>query len=178
MTETVNRSRLGRMPDTKAEQHQRWSRAIYVGEIGISIALAMVLLAQSPLPTRDLVALFTGGYFAWTLAEYAVHRFVLHNLVPIEHLRHHAAPSKPIIHVFWQTWAALAIVYFIFGAAFLSGVLVAYAWYLFAHYSAHHNPETFPKALAKHHLDHHKLSTRNFGVSTTLWDQVFGTMLR
>src|SRR5438046_9736415 len=71
MTETVNGSRLGRMPDTKAEQLQRWSRAIYVGEIGISIALAMVLLAQSPLPTRDLVALFTGGYFAWTLAEYA-----------------------------------------------------------------------------------------------------------
>jgi sterol desaturase/sphingolipid hydroxylase (fatty acid hydroxylase superfamily) len=110
------------------------------------------------------------------LAEYATHRFVLHNLTPTEHLRHHAAPNEPVIHVFWQIWVALAIVYIVLGGAFLSGALVAYAWYLFAHYAAHHNPEMSPKALARHHLRHHKLSTTNFGVSTTLWDRVFGTI--
>jgi sterol desaturase/sphingolipid hydroxylase (fatty acid hydroxylase superfamily) len=138
----------------------------------------MVLLARSSLPARDLVALFACGYLAWTVAEYAVHRFVLHGLAPTEHLRHHAAPKEPVVHVFWQIWAALAVVYAILGGAFLSGVLVAYAWYLFAHYSAHHNPKPLAKTLAKHHLGHHRLATRNFGVSTTLWDRVFGTMSR
>jgi sterol desaturase/sphingolipid hydroxylase (fatty acid hydroxylase superfamily) len=31
--------------------------------------------------------------------------------------------------------------------------------------------------LLKHHRSHHR-ATRNYGVSTTLWDPVFGTVLR
>jgi len=174
MMNTVNRRGLRLTPNS--EQHQKWTRTIYFGELGFSVACAMVLLVRSTFPDRDLVALFAAGCVVWTLAEYATHRFVLHYLAPAEHLRHHAAPDAPVIHVFWQIWAAFAIVYEIFGGAFLAGVLVAYAWYLFAHYSAHHNPETVA-TLAKHHLGHHKLSTTNFGVSTTVWDRVFGTMV-
>ena len=178
MTETVNRSGSGRIPNTKSEQHLGQARVVYFGEIGISITLATVLLTRSSLRPRELIALSAVGCLTWTLAEYAGHRFVLHHLAPTEHLRHHAAPNEPVIHVFWQIWTALAVVYMAFGGAFLSGVLVAYAWYLFAHYAAHHGPKMFLKALAKHHLSHHKLSTTNFGVSTTLWDRLFGTMSR
>jgi sterol desaturase/sphingolipid hydroxylase (fatty acid hydroxylase superfamily) len=32
--------------------------------------------------------------------------------------------------------------------------------------------------LLKHHLDHHKFASRNYVVTTKLWDRVFGTMLR
>ena len=178
MTEAVDRNRSRRMPGTRSGHNQWRTRTVYFGEIGFTVAVAVVLMARSSLPSLDLVALFGGGYVAWTMAEYIGHRFVLHNLVPTEHSRHHAAPNDPVIYIFWQIWASFTLIYVIMGDAFLSGVLIAYAWYLFAHHAAHHCPETFPKALAKHHLFHHKLSTANFGVSTTLWDRVFGTMFK
>jgi hypothetical protein len=63
------------------------------------------------------------------------------------------------------------------GGAFVAGALVAYAWYLFVHHCAHHGPDKLPLPLLKHHQSHHRFATRNYGVSTTLWDHVFGTML-
>jgi sterol desaturase/sphingolipid hydroxylase (fatty acid hydroxylase superfamily) len=53
----------------------------------------------------------------------------------------------------------------------------AYTWYLFVHHCAHHGPDKLPLSLLKHHQSHHRFATRNYGVSTTLWDHVFGTML-
>jgi sterol desaturase/sphingolipid hydroxylase (fatty acid hydroxylase superfamily) len=64
------------------------------------------------------------------------------------------------------------------GGAFLAGGLFAYSWYLFVHHCAHHGPYMLPPLLLKHHQSHHQFATRNYGVSTTLWDRVFGTMLR
>jgi sterol desaturase/sphingolipid hydroxylase (fatty acid hydroxylase superfamily) len=115
---------------------------------------------------------------AWTLAEYITHRFVLHAIASIQHGIHHAHPQEGIDKIFWQIWLAFAVVYLTMGAPLLAGVLVAYAWYLSAHYGAHHNPSILPASLLKHHLDHHKFASRNYGVTTKLWDRVFGTMLR
>jgi sterol desaturase/sphingolipid hydroxylase (fatty acid hydroxylase superfamily) len=53
-----------------------------------------------------------------------------------------------------------------------------YAWYLFVHHCAHHGPDKLPLPLLKHHQSHHGFATRNYGVSTKLWDHAFGTMLR
>jgi hypothetical protein len=53
-----------------------------------------------------------------------------------------------------------------------------YAWYLFVHHCAHHSRKHSRFPLLKHHRSHHKFATRNYGVSTTLWDHVFGTVLR
>src|ERR1035438_9783757 len=74
--------------------------------------------------------------------------------------------------------AAFALVYLIAGGAFVAGALVAYAWYLFVHHCAHHGADKLPLPLLKHHRSHHRFASRNYGVSTTLWDHVFGTMLR
>jgi sterol desaturase/sphingolipid hydroxylase (fatty acid hydroxylase superfamily) len=70
------------------------------------------------------------------------------------------------------------LVYLIAGGAFVAGALVAYTWYLFVHHCAHHSPDKLPLPLLKHHQSHHRFASRNYGVSTTLWDHVFGTMLR
>jgi sterol desaturase/sphingolipid hydroxylase (fatty acid hydroxylase superfamily) len=59
---------------------------------------------------------------------------------------------------------------------FASGVVAA--WYLFVLHCAHHGPDSLPLSLLKHHQSHHRFASRNYGVSTTLWDHVFGTMLR
>ena len=119
----------------------------YFGEMLVASVLAIVLLAISPLEATHAGALFACGAVAWTLSEYVVHRFVLHNLTPTRHALHHANPDEPVLTVFWQIWVCFALVYSIAGGAFLAGALIAYAWYLFAHHCAHHRPGNLPLPL-------------------------------
>jgi hypothetical protein len=67
--------------------------------------------------------LFAGGVVAWTLAEYVVHRFVLHGFAPTEHRLHHANPDDAVLTIFWQIWICFALVYLIAGGAFVAGAL-------------------------------------------------------
>jgi sterol desaturase/sphingolipid hydroxylase (fatty acid hydroxylase superfamily) len=151
---------------------------LYLGELIFALALAIGLLATSNLEFYTAVLFFFCGFVAWTLAEYITHRFVLHAIATIQHGNHHAHPQQPIDRIFWQIWLAFAVVYLSASGPVLAGVLVAYAWYLSVHYCAHHNPALLPASLLKHHLDHHKFSRRNYGVTTKIWDRVFGTILR
>src|SRR6202023_1586931 len=151
---------------------------IYFGEMLVASLLAIVLLAISQLRISSNAVLFAGGVVALTLAEYVVHRFVLHGFAPTEHRQHHANPDGAVLTIFWQIWICFALVYLIAGGAFAAGALVAYAWYLFVHHCAHHGPDKLPLPLLKHHQSHHRFATRNYGVSTTLWDHVFRTVLR
>jgi sterol desaturase/sphingolipid hydroxylase (fatty acid hydroxylase superfamily) len=137
-----------------------------------------VLLAISALKPSITIPLFCCGLVAFTLAEYITHRFVLHALAPVQHGIHHARPREAVDKIFWQIWLAFAVVYLLAGGDVLAGALVAYAWYLFVHYCAHHNAAALPASLLKHHLHHHRFANRNFGVTTKFWDRVFGTMLR
>jgi sterol desaturase/sphingolipid hydroxylase (fatty acid hydroxylase superfamily) len=148
------------------------------GELIFATATAIVLLAISAFKPSITAILFCCGLAAWTLAEYITHRFVLHAIAPVQHGIHHARPQDGIDKIFWQIWLAFAVVYLIAGGALLAGVLVAYAWYLYVHYCAHHNSAILPASLLKHHRDHHRFARRNYGVTTRLWDRVFGTMLR
>jgi sterol desaturase/sphingolipid hydroxylase (fatty acid hydroxylase superfamily) len=151
---------------------------IYFGELIFATATAIVLIANSALMPSMTAILFCCGLTAWTLAEYITHRFVLHAIAPVQHGIHHARPQDGIDKIFWQIWLAFAVVYLIAGGAFVAGVLVAYAWYLHVHYCAHHHSALLPASLLKHHRDHHRFARRNYGVTTKLWDRVFGTMLR
>lgn len=151
---------------------------LYYAELIVAPLLAGALVYTSTLPVSDLVPLFLGGAVAWTLGEYAVHRFVLHDLAPTGHRKHHAAPNVAIEQIFWPIWVCFLAVYIVAGGAVMAGALAAYAWYLYVHDCAHHRPTWIPKSLLRHHVGHHKWATRNFGVSTTLWDHVFGTNLR
>ena len=152
--------------------------AIYLGELVFAVGLAIVLLATSTSASFLATLLFCCGVAAWTVAEYLTHRFVLHAISPVGHRLHHARPQDGVDKIFWQIWLAFSVVYLTMGGSVLVGVLAAYAWYLSVHYCAHHNPSILPASLVKHHLDHHKFASRNFGVSTKLWDRVFGTMVR
>ena len=151
---------------------------IYFGEIIFSTAVAIALLATSTSKSSVTIMLFCCGLVAFTLAEYLAHRFVLHAIAPAEHRIHHARPQDPVAKIFWQIWLAFVALYMTAGGAVLAGTLVAYAWYLLVHYCAHHNPAILPASLLKHHRNHHRFANRNYGVTTKLWDRVFGTMLR
>jgi hypothetical protein len=164
-----------------AIRHRRtmvpYSTAIYFIEIVIASVLSITLAISSPSTMDEIVLSFIGGIILWTLGEYLGHRFVLHNLAPIQHRAHHACPGKPVVKIFWQIWFCFVLVFWIAGGAILAGVLGAYAWYLFVHHCAHQRPDVLPKSLLRHHSYHHKFAKRNYGVSTTLWDHLFRTML-
>ena len=151
---------------------------IYFGEMLVASLIAIVLLAISPFGMSYDAALLVAGVVSWTLAEYVVHRFVLHGLVTTQHGLHHANPDAAVLNIFWQIRACFALIYLIAGGAFLAGGLFAYSWYLFVHHCSHHGPDKLPLPLLEHHRSHHQFATRNYGVSTTLWDHVFGTMFR
>jgi hypothetical protein len=92
---------------------------VYFGEMLVASLLAIVLLAISQLRMSSNAVLFAGGVVALTLAEYVVHRFVLHGFAPTEHRLHHANPDDAVLTIFWQIWICFALVYLIAGGALL-----------------------------------------------------------
>lgn len=61
-----------------------------------------------------------------------------------------------------------------------AGIMAGYLAYDMIHYYVHHGKprSAMMKALRSHHAKHHhnpKYAEKKFGVSTTLWDHVFGT---
>ena len=77
------------------------------------------------------------------------------------------ALSSSALHPSW-TWAVFA------------GIMFGYLCYDMIHYYVHHGkPQVaWLKALRAHHAKHHhnpQYADRKFGVSTTVWDHVFGT---
>ena len=63
-------------------------------------------------------------------------------------------------------------------APIVSGLVIGYLAYDLTHYATHHFPMRwgFLKFLKRHHMKHHyKTPDQRFGVSSPLWDYVFGT---
>ena len=69
---------------------------MYFGEMLVASSLAIILLAISPFGMSYDAALLAAGVVTWTLAEYVVHRFVLHGLVTTQHGLHHANPDAAV----------------------------------------------------------------------------------
>ena len=125
-----------------------------------------------------------------------VHRFLYHlptvyeeGKVPYAlHGIHHKYPKDkkrlvmpPVLSVVLAA-IILGINYFLIGEnglPFTAGFLFGYAGYLTVHYIVHRfkPPKNFFKELWVHHSIHHyQDDTKAYGVSSPLWDYVFGTM--
>jgi sterol desaturase/sphingolipid hydroxylase (fatty acid hydroxylase superfamily) len=156
-------------------------RSLFVHQISVGALAGMAVL----------------GIFSWTIAEYVLHRYVFHftpsgpfqeRLVYLIHGLHHDDPVDPTRLVMPPVPALiLAILLYglfrmIFGAVwvepFFAFFLVGYLCYDYTHYAVHHfTPKTrFGKMVKQHHMIHHYVdSTLCWGVSSPLWDHVFGT---
>jgi sterol desaturase/sphingolipid hydroxylase (fatty acid hydroxylase superfamily) len=140
---------------------------------------------------------FLAGLISFTWVEYQVHRRVFH--LPATSMRkkrfqytvhgvHHDYPKDksrlampPILSLSVAT-LLLLVFKFVMGDyvfVFLPGFLTGYAAYLLVHYMVHAYapPPNFLRILWIHHSIHHyKDSKKAFGVSSPLWDYVYGTM--
>lgn len=146
--------------------------------------------------TLTIAALFGVGMFSWTLTEYLLHRFVLHfeprtsigfKIQFLIHGVHHQYPKDPkrlvmppavsltLAVIFWYIFKSFLGIY---AFSFFPGFVAGYIAYDMMHYAIHHfkPPKNKLRYLWKHHLQHHyKTPDKAFGVSSPLWDYVFGT---
>jgi len=166
---------------------------------GIASLLIYYGIIEKGFKVPQMILLFFGGLFFFSLVEYLMHRYLYHipattqrrkNISYTMHGVHHDYPKDksrlampPVLSLLIAT--ILFIVYravlgdLVFG--FLAGFLVGYAGYLAIHYSVHafRVPKNFLKVLWHHHAIHHyREPDRAFGVSSPLWDYVFRTMPR
>ncbi|MDQ3681536.1 MAG: sterol desaturase family protein [Bacteroidota bacterium] len=144
-----------------------------------------------------IALLFFLGMLSWTLFEYIMHRWVFHiiaeseraqKIIYIMHGNHHHYP-RDRERLFMPPLPSLILALVIFGLlylamrenvfAFFPGFLFGYLMYGSMHYAIHawNPPFKWMKPLWRnHHLHHYKDEEKGFGVSTTIWDRLFGTM--
>ena len=144
------------------------------------------------------VLLGLGGLLLWTFAEYVLHRYVFHYIGPrlwqrrmhfVLHGVHHDFPqdtgrlvmplgaSIPMGTAFYFAFQALLGPVLV-GPVFI-GFALGYLAYDGTHYAIHHfrMSSRWGKWIKRHHMVHHHTGEHaRWGVSSPLWDWVFGTM--
>ncbi len=140
--------------------------------------------------------LFMGGMLFWSFFEYMMHRYFFHltgkgkrmkRFLYVMHGNHHEYPRDKH-RLFMPPLPSLLLAAVLFFAiyalmhsntfAFFPGFALGYLMYGTMHYAIHawNPPFQWMKPLWRnHHLHHYKHEEKGFGVSSTLWDHVFGT---
>jgi dihydroceramide fatty acyl 2-hydroxylase len=170
--------------------------------IAVLLLVYAVRNSSSPAFPVHIPLGFIAGLFLWTFAEYTLHRFLFHHkpttprqerIFFLFHGIHHAQPQvKTRLVMPFPVSIPLAAIFF--GLFYLvlavllkapqwvppltSGFLVGYLAYDLIHYATHHLPmrSGYAKFLKRYHMQHHyKDPNTRFGVSSPIWDWVFGT---
>ncbi|GAA4412121.1 hypothetical protein GCM10023187_38740 [Nibrella viscosa] len=164
-----------------------------------AVVLMWYAFTYTELSPYIITALFVTGLFVFSLFEYVLHRYLYH-LNPTTPRRakiqytfhgvHHEYPKDksrlalpPALGVIiWVVFFALFTTLMGEAAyAFYPGFLVGYSGYLLVHYIVHAYapPKNFFKWLwINHSVHHYKDHHRNYGVSSPIWDYVFGTYMK
>jgi sterol desaturase/sphingolipid hydroxylase (fatty acid hydroxylase superfamily) len=159
------------------------------------LILALVLLAfRSPTPPQPVIfaIVYSVGLVGWTFIEYLLHRVLFHHAPILSHIHecHHHSPQDLIGTPAWASVSIALIVVggpfwviigFNLGIAATAGLVTGYLWYVFVHYATHHwrshRNSYLYRARVRHARHHHLSHSGNFGVTTGMWDHVFGTAL-
>ena len=136
------------------------------------------------------------GALTWSFLEYCIHRWMGHDrrfrrsAFGREHLRHHVegdyfAPTRTKVIVAAVAAAGVgppaALVAGAAGLAWVAGLLGFYAVYEVLHRREHTHAGigAYGRWARRHHFHHHFVDGRtNHGVTSPLWDLVFGTYRR
>ncbi len=167
---------------------------IYIPVISFFLYRSISTYEESAITILTLVIL---GIAVWSLAEYTLHRFLFHfefkselgaRIHFIFHGVHHDYPndsrrlvmppsvSLPLAVLFYFIFTLILGTMFV--APFFVGFILGYLGYDMTHYAVHHYNmhNKVWLAIKNHHMKHHYMdSTKGFGVSSPVWDEVMGT---
>jgi len=160
----------------------------------ISLLSSMALLVYAFVLTTSIRIpfLFLSGFVFWTLYEYLLNRFFLHEISVKTFSRfhhwHHSDPDNPrylVIHpgillmsIFFAGLTGFIVLSSSVVPA-LAGFLFGYSLFIVLHYIQHYVPSRqgdFLFPLSKNHFLHHSsYHEKAFGVTTMFWDWLFHT---
>ena len=166
--------------------------------VPVIIAVLVYAATRTTLGAGMITAYVFLGLFIWSLSEYWLHRMLFHLTGASEGLKlfhrrihgiHHEYPNdmtRVVFPPFASIPFALAF-YGIFYAAsnaelalpLFAGFASGYLWYDMTHWWTHAGRprSAWGKMIRKHHMTHHfKTPHKRFGVTTPIWDKVFGTL--
>jgi sterol desaturase/sphingolipid hydroxylase (fatty acid hydroxylase superfamily) len=143
---------------------------------------------QSPL---SMLITGTFGLATFTLVEYSIHRWLLHDpRSSLYHLHdaHHKHPETPAAFLFPTSVVVLMLVWWLLtsvlhvhsASGFLDGLSAGYCYFGALHHFEHTTrinqiPFRWLQGRWAAHSVHHHIDETNFGVMTSFWDYVFGT---
>jgi sterol desaturase/sphingolipid hydroxylase (fatty acid hydroxylase superfamily) len=152
------------------------------------------------LGVRSSAGLFLAGWVGFSFFEYVLHRFAFHGLLRgarshrrqvwgfLVHGYHHHFPNDPMRLVMPPLISWPVAFVFVVGYEFclgperaipaISGTLGGYLALFLVHYYVHHaRPASGPgRWLRRYHLRHHHQDAESrYGVTSPVWDVVFGT---
>lgn len=164
--------------------------------VPLIIYMLYAALWRNALSLPATAGLFIFGVLIWTLLEYVIHRHIFHyepktrwgkKLHFVVHGVHHDFPSDatrlvmppsvsiPLAVIFW---AVFALIFGRLAPGISAGFAFGYVCYDCIHYATHHFAMNNRVGLwlKQYHLRHHfKDDEAGYGVSSPLWDYVFGT---
>ncbi|KAF9438876.1 fatty acid alpha-hydroxylase [Entomortierella beljakovae] len=171
----------------------------------VSLMFSMAIngeASEGALPIERAFTVFVGGVLTWSLAEYSIHRFLFHvdDLLPdstysnvahfLLHGIHHYLPMDrlrlvmpPVLTILIGTplyMLAHTLFDYFTANALMSGVYFGYICYDMVHYYLHHARvlDFHFKEMKTYHLAHHYKNYDNgYGITSKVWDRVFGTLL-
>lgn len=165
-------------------------RLAYVTDFACAVAFGCLGLRASGAWYVALASLFVGA-FAFSFVEYALHRWAFHasSLLSGElHASHHHDPRQPSALPFWSSVVSAPAFFWLLTQAtsthvahfVLCGFFAAYFSYGVLHHLQHSIrikdvPFGWLRRKWAAHAVHHGRVDVNFGVTTLLWDRVFGT---
>lgn len=157
-------------------------------------ALTLLLALSAPAGRWTLLAgCVAAGLALWSLAEYGLHRWVLHRVRPFSrwHAEHHRRPTARIgtptalsaalfvalvflpAWLLGGTWPAVAL---------LLGMLTGYLAYALTHHAVHHaaHDGAWLRRRRRAHARHHQSGGGGlcYGVTSSFWDRALGTLRR
>lgn len=142
------------------------------------------------------IVAFVLGALAWTLLEYCIHRWMGHdkrtmpNVFATEHVRHHsegdyfAPTSKKLgaaVAILILVGGPAIVLFGITGGVFTAGLVSCYLGYELLHRLEHLDGgrTAYGRWARRHHFHHHFHNPKaNHGVTSPIWDLVFGTFER
>ena len=179
--------------ESLTRSHPFYIYGMYLPLIGFMVYYCCINLGMHG---SRIALLFFAGLLFWSFFEYLAHRYFFHltldgpvfkRIIYLVHGNHHEYPRDkeriviPPVPSLLLSSSIFGIMYLILGQnalAFFPGFILGYLLYMALHYAIHTiaPPFKWMKPLWRnHHLHHYKDEHQGFGVSSLLWDNLFGT---